>query len=54
MDISIIGGADGPTSIFLTANTNYFTFTLIVLVVLLIVGIILIAIKRKNNKQEDS
>ncbi|MDR7856729.1 sodium ion-translocating decarboxylase subunit beta [Tissierella sp.] len=47
--IGIIGGADGPTSIFLAAGQSSFYFTIIFLL-LSIVGILYLSLTRKTIK----
>lgn len=49
--IGIIGGADGPTAIFLTSSVPYIASFMTILVGLLfVIGIILIFKQRKNKK----
>ena len=49
MAISIIGGADGPTSIFLAGKlgTSSFVGIMVVAVILLAIGVILVIKKKK-------
>ena len=52
-DIAIIGGADGPTSIFIAGRIGYPVYgTLIVGSILLITGLVLVLMKRKNRKDK--
>jgi len=46
MDIGIIGGADGPTTIFLTSNNSGKIILAIVIICIIVVGLI-IRSKRK-------
>ncbi|NLE24502.1 MAG: sodium ion-translocating decarboxylase subunit beta [Clostridiaceae bacterium] len=41
MDIGIIGGADGPTTIFVSSDTNLFTIIAVVIVCIVVLGIII-------------
>ena len=41
MDIGIIGGADGPTTIFLTSETNLYTIIAAVILSIVVSGIII-------------
>lgn len=47
--IGIIGGADGPTAIFISGNPAAIVVTLI-LALLLILGVLFIIIKKKSHK----
>jgi|BioPla2DNA2_1021312.scaffolds.fasta_scaffold128102_2 Na+-transporting methylmalonyl-CoA/oxaloacetate decarboxylase beta subunit len=50
MDIGIIGGADGPTTIFLTSETNLYTIIAVVIIPIVVLGIIIwIKNKKKVN-----
>ena len=52
-DIAIIGGADGPTSIFIAGRIGYPVYgTLIAGSILLITGLVLVLMKRKNRKDK--
>lgn len=52
-DIAIIGGADGPTLIFIAGRIGYPVYgTLIVGSILLITGLVLVLMKRKNRKDK--
>jgi Na+-transporting methylmalonyl-CoA/oxaloacetate decarboxylase beta subunit len=47
--IGIIGGADGPTAIFITGNSTSIVITLI-LISILIIGVLYIIFKKKIHK----
>ena len=47
-NISIIGGADGPTLIFISAKIGYPIYVIIAGVLAFIIGLILVFIKRKK------
>ena len=49
MDIGIIGGADGPTAIFVS-GPNIETILIGAALVLLLAGLIVYAVKRKQAK----
>ena len=52
-DTAIIGGADGPTSIFIAGRIGYPVYgTLIAGSILLITGLVLVLMKRKNRKDK--
>jgi Na+-transporting methylmalonyl-CoA/oxaloacetate decarboxylase beta subunit len=40
VDIGIIGGADGPTSIFITASINPFVIAIIAIICIAVVGVV--------------
>lgn len=47
-DISIIGGADGPTSIFIAGRIGYSVYGAIIAgIVSLVIGLVLLFMKRK-------
>lgn len=46
MNIGVIGGADGPTSIFLSGNTDY----LVVIAGIIIIGIIVLYIRKRKKR----
>jgi len=48
-DIGIIGGADGPTAVFVTSSINWFDITLIGIVVVVAVILIIYFIKRRKK-----
>lgn len=48
--VSIIGGSDGPTYVFLAGELAPPLVGVIVVVILVIVGLILLLIKGKNDK----
>ena len=48
-DFTIIGGADGPTSIFLAEKTGWLNIFGLILVVLLLIPNIIYAIKNKDH-----
>jgi len=47
-DIGIIGGADGPTHIYVSSQTNWFTVAVIVLAVAAAVVFILREVRRRR------
>ena len=47
MDIGIIGGADGPTAVFLSADPVGLIIGLVVLAVLVVGAVVLLRRKRK-------
>ncbi len=49
MDIGIIGGADGPTSIYVSSDTNLYTIIAVVILCILVLGVII----RMNNKRKN-
>lgn len=49
-DLTIIGGADGPTSIFLAEKTGWLNIFGLILVVLLLIPNIIYAIKNKDQE----
>ena len=51
MDIGIIGGADGPTEIFVTAGTSLYVIVTIVIICITVVGIIILKIRKGKSKQ---
>lgn len=46
--IGIIGGADGPTAIFVAAKFNYWGIFLLIACILIIVVVVLLIITRKR------
>lgn len=50
MDIGIIGGADGPTTIFVSSDTNLFTIIAVVIVCIVVLGVFTWIIKKKKLK----
>lgn len=50
MDIGVIGGADGPTSIIVTSSTSPHTIATIAIACIAVVGIIIIWTSRKGKK----
>lgn len=51
-DIGIIGGSDGPTTIFVSGDVTWLIVSGIILIAAL-VGIIIITKKRSNQKKSD-
>ena len=49
MDIGVIGGADGPTAIFLTSGTVSYAIAAIAIACLAVVGIIIWSVRKKNK-----
>ena len=49
--VGIIGGADGPTSIFVTSSPGWINFFGLIIVVLLLIPNIIYAIKHRGEKQ---
>ena len=47
MDIGVIGGADGPTAIYITSTTNWLLVGVLGIVVL---GVVLFFVLRKRKK----
>lgn len=50
MDIGIIGGADGPTAVFIASDFSWYDFVIIAIVCIVVVGFIRM-IRRKIGKQ---
>jgi Na+-transporting methylmalonyl-CoA/oxaloacetate decarboxylase beta subunit len=50
MDICVIGGADGPTTIFITSSANWYTIAAIAIICIAVVGIIIWNIGKGKNK----
>lgn len=50
--MSVIGGADGPTSVFIAGNFSWLNLWGLILVVLLLIPNILYAIKVKNHENK--
>ncbi len=51
MDIGIIGGSDGPTSIYVTSSANWYAIAAIILAITIVAAIIIRAIiKHKRHK----
>ncbi len=50
MDIGIIGGADGPTTIFLSSDTNPYTIIAVVVLCIVVLGVIIWMINKRKNK----
>ncbi|WFA10163.1 hypothetical protein [Tissierella sp. Yu-01] len=48
MNTGIIGGADGPTTIFITSSITWFSIIKFVVLLIAVVGIIIYLIKRKK------
>lgn len=49
MSISIIGGADGPTSIFIASSNSLYDIVAIALVTIALIGIIIWAIRKRKH-----
>ena len=49
--VGIIGGADGPTAIFVTSSPGWINFFGLIIVVLLLIPNIIYAIKHRGEKQ---
>jgi Na+-transporting methylmalonyl-CoA/oxaloacetate decarboxylase beta subunit len=50
MDISIIGGADGPTAIFLTSSISIQAIAVSATLCIAVVGIIFLMVKKAKGK----
>lgn len=50
MDISIIGGADGPTAIFLKSSISLYGIAFIAIMCIAVVGIIIWKISNSKGK----
>lgn len=51
MEIGIIGGSDGPTSIYVTSHLSWYTIAAMVLAVIAVVTLVTLAIiKQKRHK----
>lgn len=48
--VVIIGGADGPTSIFISSRPSSNTITIIVIALLSIIGILYVILRKKKHK----
>lgn len=48
--IGVIGSADGPTSILVTQNVSIVTIFGVILVAVVIIGVIVWAVTRKNGR----
>lgn len=48
MDIGVIGGADGPTTIFVTSGTRSFVIAAIAILCFAVVGIVIWSVRKKN------
>jgi Na+-transporting methylmalonyl-CoA/oxaloacetate decarboxylase beta subunit len=48
MDISIIGGSDGPTVIYITSGSTKYVIVLLIVVCIAVVGLIML--KKKKDK----
>lgn len=51
MDIGIIGGSDGPTSVFIASSYSWYEIAIIAIVCILAIGLIVWLI-RKNKKKD--
>lgn len=49
MNIGIIGGADGPTSIYIASSGNLYALVAVVIAVCIAVVLILLRIKKKKK-----
>lgn len=50
MNIGIIGGADGPTILFLSSDISWYAVTIITIICVAVVGIIICSIRKRKNK----
>ena len=48
--IGIIGGADGPTAIFITSQINWYIVTLIIIEIILAISLLLTLLKKNHLK----
>lgn len=48
-EIGIIGGADGPTAVFVTYRTSPFPYTYVLLLVTLALTVVLFYVKKRRN-----
>ncbi|WP_099205372.1 sodium ion-translocating decarboxylase subunit beta [Scatolibacter rhodanostii] len=48
--VGIIGGADGATSIVVTGKINWFPIVMIAVLLILIIGLVIYFVKKKNNR----
>ena len=51
MDIDVIGGADGPTVIFVASGTSPYAIATIVILCIAVVGIIVWQVRKRKSKQ---
>ena len=49
MDIGVIGGADGPTAIFVASGTSSYAMATIIIVCIAVVGIIIWKIRKREK-----
>jgi Na+-transporting methylmalonyl-CoA/oxaloacetate decarboxylase beta subunit len=49
MDIGVIGGADGPTTIFVSSSIDFYTIITIAIIFIAVIGIIR-TIRKRHNK----
>lgn len=49
MNIGIIGGADGPTTIFLSSDISWYVIAFIAIICIAVVGIIICTIRKKKS-----
>ena len=52
MDIGIIGGADGPTTIFLSSDTNLYTIIAVVVLCIIVLGVFIWIKNRRKSWYE--
>lgn len=49
MDIGIIGGADGPTTIFLSSDTKSYTIIAVVVLCIIVLGVFIWIKNRRKS-----
>lgn len=53
MDVGIIGGSDGPTSIFITSYHNGYEIAIKAIVCLAVIGLIVWLVRRNKKRNKD-
>ncbi|NLV36191.1 MAG: hypothetical protein GXY17_05910 [Clostridiaceae bacterium] len=54
MNIGIIGGSDGPTSIYIASSHSWFETAIIAIVFLAVIGLIVWLIRRNRKKRNQN
>jgi Na+-transporting methylmalonyl-CoA/oxaloacetate decarboxylase beta subunit len=50
MDIGVIGGADGPTTIFVSSSISTYAFIAVAILCIAVFGIIIWTVRKRKSK----
>jgi Na+-transporting methylmalonyl-CoA/oxaloacetate decarboxylase beta subunit len=50
MDIGVIGGADGPTTIFVSSSISKYVFIAVTILCIAVFGIIIWTVRKRKSK----